>query len=263
MLLDRIPKPARRFLLVRLQRLQEALEALGQRLREGIAQLVGRHVGDAVRDAIERVLCQESSSHLPERPLPPYRGYRGHHNAFSHPYEDYPEEEGFWGDREPMAEEPEPQTQPSRRRALLAGLAQLTGWWLKHRPRRPALRWVLAAGAAVGIATVVAGSPGRRCPDGPRHNGAPDRAGRRHQRGRGSSGNRRGPVTVPSDLAPTRPLPLPVSPVNSRASRWGGRSEGKASDRSRSGQERSRTCTPGSSGHCERAHTATSQYTQR
>src|SRR5262249_22981778 len=134
MILNKIPNPARRFLMERLRRLQEALEALGQRLREGISQLIGKHVGDAVRDAIEGALCSQPVHRLPERPSPSYRSY---HDPYGYPHEDYPED-GFWEDIESVQVEPEPEQKVSRWRPLLAGLAQLVTWTIhsipKHRP---------------------------------------------------------------------------------------------------------------------------------
>jgi hypothetical protein len=153
MILNKIPNPARRFLMERLRRLQEALEALGQRLREGISQLIGKHVGDAVRDAIESVLCKEPVYHPPERPIPQYRSY---HDPYDYPHEEYPEE-GFWGDRESVYEEPEPEQKVSRWRPLLAGLAQLVTWTVHRIPKHRPLKKLVCIGAAAGIITLVAG----------------------------------------------------------------------------------------------------------
>jgi hypothetical protein len=75
--------------------------------------------------------------------------------------------EQFWDDSAPVErdsfplppepEAPEPVAKASRWRPLLAGLAQLVGWWLQRKPRRPALRRVLMVGTVVGLTTVVAG----------------------------------------------------------------------------------------------------------
>src|SRR4051794_31564496 len=51
-----LPRRARRYLLERLERLHEALASLARRLRDGIATVIGTHVGDAVRDALQAAL---------------------------------------------------------------------------------------------------------------------------------------------------------------------------------------------------------------
>jgi hypothetical protein len=161
--------PARRFLLQRLERLREALENLGRRVRENISELVGRHLGDTVREVIETLLRLPPSPRPPDYPPPRHPSYR---NPYLHDDEpdDPCQDQGFWGDAAPMerdslppsppppeTEAPEPVSKASRWRTLLAGLTQLAGWWLQGKPRRPALRRMLMVGTLVGITTVVAG----------------------------------------------------------------------------------------------------------
>src|SRR5688572_10433639 len=67
--IDDLVGPARRFLSERLLRLRESLEQLGLRLREGIAKLVGSHVGDAARAATAAALRQGDAA----RDRDPYR----------------------------------------------------------------------------------------------------------------------------------------------------------------------------------------------
>jgi hypothetical protein len=158
--------PCRRFLHQRLERLREALENLGKRLRESIAELVGRHLGDALRELFERLLRLPPTLRPPDYPSPRHPSY---HNPSYEPDDPY-QEQGFWGNSAPMERDsfppsplppepvaPEPTPRPSRWRSLLAGLTQLAGWWLQSKPRRPALRQVLMVGTVVSITTVVAG----------------------------------------------------------------------------------------------------------
>jgi hypothetical protein len=153
MILDTIHRPARRFLLERLERFHEALDTLGQRLREGIAQLISKHVGDAIRDAIESVLGNRRAHFTPERHLPQNRSY---HDPYGYPYGDDPED-GFWEDREEVPDEAEPQQPPWRWRSLLTGLTQLVAWSVRSSARRPSLKKLLCLGAGMGILTLLAG----------------------------------------------------------------------------------------------------------
>src|SRR5690242_5141588 len=103
---------ARRFLAERLDRLQEALEGLGGRVREGVASVVGGHVGDAVRDALGAALGRQAQ---PDRfpysrePLgrgpyrhDPYESDRYAHVPEDHldPRDGFPDERSadFWGE---------------------------------------------------------------------------------------------------------------------------------------------------------------------
>ena len=56
MSIDSLSRSARRFLAARLFRLQQTLEAFGQRVRESLAAVIDGHSGDAVRDALHAVL---------------------------------------------------------------------------------------------------------------------------------------------------------------------------------------------------------------
>jgi hypothetical protein len=140
--------PALRETQGRLERLHASLEALALRLREGIAGLVGGHVGDAARDALRAALGR------PPTAVADSRTQADHSFAAS-----VDDPDGFtplW------AEEPAPPpatpAHPSRRgwRSVLAGGLQLAGWWLSDRARRPLRRW-LGLGAAAALA--LAGGP--------------------------------------------------------------------------------------------------------
>lgn len=148
--------PTRRFLMDRLERLHESLENLGQRLREGIASLVGNHIGDAIKDALAILLLRESPTRAPE-PYPRRESAYSPRDFHRDGYDEY--DRDFWRhepdlpDREP-GREPEPETEPkpSRWKTLLTGLVHLSTWWLQRRSWRS----FLVAGAVVGAAALVA-----------------------------------------------------------------------------------------------------------
>src|SRR2546423_1580426 len=163
MSIKNLNRPVPRFLLDRLDRLQETLQTIGQRLRDSIAQVVGTQVGEAVRDALEGVLHgrqpqDRALDHHSYRPDP----YRERDHLY-----DAREENGFWHDPErhtpePMLQperipEPTPEPRPSRWKALLVGAVELATWWLRRGPQRPSLKKLLGAGAVVGLVTLVAG----------------------------------------------------------------------------------------------------------
>jgi hypothetical protein len=139
----------------RLERLHESLQNLGQRLREGIAHLVGTHIGDAVRDALDALLQSRRLNAVPDQYRDPYRspepGYYRHDYS---PREN--EDEDFWYESEQPPPEEEPEPKPSRWRSLLTGLVQLTSWWLQLPIRRRSWLGFLAVGAAVGVSTLIA-----------------------------------------------------------------------------------------------------------
>src|SRR5579872_6957651 len=88
-----------RFLMDRLEKLHDALQNLGQRLRASIAQIIGTQIGDAVQEAIEGLLHTQPIERYPDRRLQGER-WPDHHG---YPYG--PRESGFWGDYEPEPEE--------------------------------------------------------------------------------------------------------------------------------------------------------------
>jgi hypothetical protein len=150
--------PTRRFILDRLERLQETLQNLGQRLRASIAQIIGTQIGDAIQEAMESLLHAQPIDRYPERRQyaerrPDERGYG---------YE--PHESGFWDDHEPEPEEtfqPDPQPAPeiraSRWKSLLTGMVQLASWWWQRGPKRPSLKKLAIMGATIAITSLVAG----------------------------------------------------------------------------------------------------------
>ena len=155
-------RSARRFLIDRLERLHTALETLGERLREGIAQLVGGHIGDAVKDALATTLLRRPV-HLGPHPDHDPRAW---HSATLDRHgdclpQDHPYREHFWEEPEleplpaPRSQEPE---QPSRWKSLVAGGVHLVTLWYRHRPPRRFLLRFLGLGAVAILVTLVAGT---------------------------------------------------------------------------------------------------------
>jgi hypothetical protein len=149
-----LTRPVRRFLSERLERLREALENLGRRLRESVAQLLGTHIGETVRQAVENALQVQ-----PLRRYDPEPFYR-HGGRERHFEDDDFEEDRFWGREPSVWEPPEPETpieneKPSRWKAVLD--AALHGLFCFVRPRceRPSLLKLVGIGAAIGLATLL------------------------------------------------------------------------------------------------------------
>ena len=153
-------RSARRFLIDRLERLHTALETLGERLREGIAQLVGGHIGEAVKDALATALLRRPvhlSPH-PDHDLRPWHSAAlDRHGDHLH---DHGYREGFWEEEQeslPAPRPPEP-GQPSRWKSLVAGGVHLVTLWYRHRPPRRVLLRFLGLGAVAILVTLVAGT---------------------------------------------------------------------------------------------------------
>jgi hypothetical protein len=191
-----LARRAVRQLCARLERLHQALLGLGQRLRESIAQLVGSHIGDAVREAI-RALLEGAGPRPPGHALPhahdPYRPNHQrsdfhpgacHGSPASDPYARDP-----WGrdpyEQDPYSEDayqddtlengagsqhgqgpggspvlmPELPALPGMPRwwSFLPAALQLADWWLRRYPSRPRLVGAVVVGAAAAITAVTAG----------------------------------------------------------------------------------------------------------
>jgi hypothetical protein len=164
--------PTRRFLLNRLERLRESLESLGHRLRECIAEIVGKQMGEAIRDALDDTLRMKSLSPSSDGDRHETRRVSPQEDARRWQWEGNEPDDPSWEADEPYyerAHEPtyqdrtEPATvqpsepRPSRWRSLLTGLVELAGWWFPRGPQRPSFRKLLGLGAVVGAVTAVAG----------------------------------------------------------------------------------------------------------
>ena len=155
---------SRRFLLDRIERLRLAIESLGERLRQSIAQIVGSQIGEAIREALNSLLHSPSNQSQPRDPR-----YR---SPNFDPREGYPEDwysygmagrEGFWQEDDPeeldqeSIPESEHRQQPWSWKPLLTGLVQLATSWIQRSPRRPSLRKLLGISAIVTVLTLAAG----------------------------------------------------------------------------------------------------------
>jgi hypothetical protein len=162
----------------RLERLREALLGLGRRLRDSIAQLVGSHVGEAVRETVHALL--EDSYPRPAGPDPPPRAsYRGSYQQVPYRGESYPED--LYGDdsyhddcHRHVGEEPYRRSQPDRHDhdkpipqavalpsptwwSLVPPAVQMAGWVVRRLPGRPSLLGSLLVGVAAAVTTGTAG----------------------------------------------------------------------------------------------------------
>src|SRR4051794_4774363 len=78
----------RRYLQERLDRLHNALASLACRLRESIAAVIGTHLGDAVRDAVQAALDQRTRA-SPQSNDPDDFPHRPVHGDGHDPYGEY------------------------------------------------------------------------------------------------------------------------------------------------------------------------------
>jgi hypothetical protein len=152
----------RRSLARHLDRLRQALDALGQRLREALAHTVGQAVAGAVREAMQAVLA---GGPRPARPVPGARTRDPPAPLWHEPQEPpWPAEADDWMEGDEHAE-PAPQAlptppQPQSRnlgRALLAG-CETAAWWLRRQAGRGTAWAALGLGLAAAVA-VLAGGP--------------------------------------------------------------------------------------------------------
>jgi hypothetical protein len=159
--LKHLSHSTRRFLSERLERLHSALESLGQRLRESIAQLVGSHIGEAVQDALATALLKRP---LTRATLGGYESRRYPHDDYHRYREEAPyhtRDDDNWGDEEPEPPLPPPPKKPqqsSRWRSVLAGGVHLATLWYQHRPPRRSLLRFLGLGVVDAIVTLAAGT---------------------------------------------------------------------------------------------------------
>jgi hypothetical protein len=140
----------------RLERLNDNLQALGERLKASIAGLLGDTIADAVRDAVRGLLGGREESH------DPYRDRRDHHApGYYREREDDP-----WGDEDrrrreedfaPARQAPAARTGAGHRWRNAANAAlQAALWFVKRRPRRRPVLTTLAVTLAAGVTGFVA-----------------------------------------------------------------------------------------------------------
>jgi hypothetical protein len=162
-----------RTLAERLSRLNDNLQALGERLKTSIASLVGDAIGDAVRAAVRNLLGNKEAPALAAG----FRDERG----YREPYRPRDERDQFhrsdyrdvdardpWGDDERRWPEEDDnasrwdsserrQDHPRRWHNALGAAAQSALWWLRYQPRNRPVLTTLAVALAAGIAGFVAG----------------------------------------------------------------------------------------------------------
>jgi hypothetical protein len=162
-----------RTLAERLSRLNDNLQALGERLKTSIAALVGDAIGDAVRAAVRNLLGTRETPALAA-------GFRDDRD-YREPYRPRDDREALhrsdhrdadardpWGDDErrwpeeddyPSRWESEerPQDRPKRWHNALGAAAQSALWWLRYQPRNRPVLTTLAVALAAGITGFVAG----------------------------------------------------------------------------------------------------------
>jgi hypothetical protein len=148
------PDPPRT-LAERLERLNDNLKTLGERLKASIAAVVGDAIAEAVRDAVRGLLGSK------EAPADPYRGYP----AAGH-YRDG--EDDLWGEEDRRWEDDEVYT-PARKttatrngaagrwREAMSAALQAALWFLKQQPRRRPILTTLAVTLAAGVTGFIAG----------------------------------------------------------------------------------------------------------
>lgn len=144
--------PAPRTLAERLARLNDGLQALGERLRASIAGIVGEAVADAARDAVRGLLGGE------EPPPDPYRD-RHYRDDVDDPWG---HEGGRWreGDEsyQPTRETPRHAVGNGPRwRSAMGAAVRAWLWFLKRQPRRRPVLTTLAVTLVAGVAGFVAG----------------------------------------------------------------------------------------------------------
>src|SRR5262249_15134755 len=133
----------RRWLACHLHRLRRTLEALCQRLREGVAIAAGRAAEDAVREAVHHLLGDTPALGPPEYPRSNFPAPAGWRDT-----DDVDEELRRWEENldnehdDRRSANPDPQPESARfRRALAEGL-QAASWWLRRGGNFPLLKAV-------------------------------------------------------------------------------------------------------------------------
>ena len=160
--------PTQRFLADRLDRLQQTIDGLGQRLRLGLARAVGQTVSEAVHAAVRGLLTGAPLPTTPPEPLldSDYDPYGQYPAERYQPLADDPYAEARSWDRpydpEPAYTAPPapatPPVEPSTRwRLALAASMQALSFWLRDRSGRKTILTAVGVAAATGAAAYAAG----------------------------------------------------------------------------------------------------------
>jgi hypothetical protein len=168
-----LPTPAARGKLARhLGRLRLSLDAVGEQVREAVANAVGRAMAGAVGEAVYDALLPQDGRPRPQtRPRPGYSGYPSTpYRAWDEPAWERDAGRPDWRDRygqgdydDPYDEaDPEPEDAPPPHvepraerwgRALAAGL-QAAAWWLRRHPGRASILAAVSVGVAASLAVL-------------------------------------------------------------------------------------------------------------
>ena len=141
----------------RLERLDDNLRTLGERLKASIASVVGDAIADAARDAVRGLLGSK------EAPADPYRDHRDRRAPdYYHDGDDDPwaEEDHRWEEEDftPTREAPAMRQGAGRRwRNAMSAAVQAALWFLRRQPRRRPVLTTLAVTLAAGVTGFVAG----------------------------------------------------------------------------------------------------------
>ena len=141
----------------RLERLNDNLRTLGERLKASIAGVVGDAIADAARDAVRGLLGSK------EAPADPYRDHRDHHaRSYYRDGEDDPwgeEDRGWEEEFVPPARETPPTREVAGRRwrNAMSAAVQAALWFLRRQPRRRPVLTTLAVTLAAGVTGFIAG----------------------------------------------------------------------------------------------------------
>jgi hypothetical protein len=143
-----------RTLAERLSRLNDNLQALGERLKTSIASLVGDAIAEAVRDAVRKLLGT--------REAPGVNTFRDDRDDRDSDAQDpWAEGERRWPEEDDNASrwqrDVQRQQRPRRWRNALGASIESALWWLKYQPRNRPVLTTLAVALAAGVTGFVAG----------------------------------------------------------------------------------------------------------
>jgi hypothetical protein len=152
-----------RTLAERLSRLNDNLQALGERLKTSIAGLVGDAIAEAVRDAVRGLLGSKEAPGVNA-----FRDERDDRQSFhSRDYRDadaqdpWAEGERRWPGQDDHASrwqrDVQRQERPKRWRNALGAAVESALWWLKTQPKNRPVLTTLAVALAAGVTGFIAG----------------------------------------------------------------------------------------------------------
>ena len=152
-----LTRPVRRYLQERLEGLHDALASLARRLRESIAAVIGTHIGEAVRDAVQAALDQRTRASPPRDDPDDWHDSSGEYGEHRSPEFDAPP--GLW---QGPVHEPTPPVPhdtcsngPPRWWSFLPAALQALSCWLRHKKTRRPVLAVLGIGTMAGTVALL------------------------------------------------------------------------------------------------------------